>query len=176
MAGDFATSGLGKSVIKTILNEETHALLTAMKKIVTRESNKKKADELEKNIIKLTVKAYILTSNKKLESDAFLKADKPLRDAFELMCKCYNGRGRARPEHIRDALVKVESHLQLAEKVITQLLQPHLSSKNMFRLATTFGYLGSLKFLERAFNDHSLDEELEKLVDAMEYYTQFHYN
>lgn len=176
MAGEFATSGLGKSVIKNILNEETSALLSAMKRIVTRESNKKKAEELEKNIIKLAVKAYILNSNKKLEADSFLKADKPLRIAFELMCKCYNSRGRAHPEQLREALLKVEASLKQAEQIITQLLQPHLSSKNMFRLATTFGYLGSFEFLNRALNDASLDEELEKLIDAMEYYTQFHYN
>lgn len=174
MAGDIASSGLGKSVIKTILNDETHALLSAMKKIVARESNKKKAEELEKNIIKITVKAYLLINNKKLESDAFLKADKPLRQAFELMAKCHNHR---MPKDVFEAaLTKVESLLKEAEHIITELLQPHLTSKTMFMLASTFGYLGSYNFLYKAFTDESLEEELEKLVDAMEYYTQFHYN
>jgi hypothetical protein len=51
-----------------------------------------------------------------------------------------------------------------------------MSAKNNFRLAQTFGYLGSADFLKKAYADDSMESELEKLIDAMEYYTQFHYN
>jgi len=138
VAGSAAASVLGKKVIKSILNEETSALLVAVKKIVTKESGKKKADEIERNIIKITVKAYLLVDKKEIEGDAFLQADKPLRQAFEILIKCFNGRGRAKPEQIRAALDKAEVFFKNAEKVITTLLQPHVSAKNMFRLAATF--------------------------------------
>lgn len=175
MAGDLASSGLGKKVMKTVLNEESLSLLTSMKRIVTKADGKKKAEELEKNIIKLMVKGYLLVDGNKIDGEAFLVADKPVRAAFELLAKCYKNRTRARHEVLVEALGRVEGMLKEAERIITELLQPHLSPKNMFRLATTFGYLGSLKFLEKAFSDDELDEELEKLVDAMEYYTQFHF-
>jgi len=175
MAGDLATSGLGKKVMKTVLNEESMSLLTSMKRIVTKADGKKKSEELEKNIIKLMVKGYLLVDNNKIDGEAFLVADKPVRSAFELLARCYKNRGRAKHEVLLEALGRVEKMLSEAERIITELLQPHLSPKNMFRLASTFGYLGSQKFLEKAFTDEELDEELEKLVDAMEYYTQFHF-
>lgn len=175
MAGDLATSGLGKKVMKTVLNEESISLLNAMKRIVTKADGKKKAEELEKSIIKLMVKGYLLVDGGKIEPESFLQADKPLRAAFELMARCYKGRSRAKREVLVDALGRVEKMLSEGERIITELLQPHLSPKNMFRLAATFGYLGSLRFLEKTFTDDELDEELEKLVDAMEYYTQFQY-
>lgn len=175
MAGDFATSGLGKKVMKTVLNEESMSLLTSMKRIVSKADGKKKAEELEKNIIKLMVKGYLLVDGGKIDGDSFLQADKPLRAAFELLARCYKNRTRAKHEVLVEALGRVEKMLSEGERIITELLQPHLSPKNMFRLASTFGYLGSLKFLEKAFSDDELDEELEKLVDAMEYYTQFHF-
>ena len=175
MAGDLATSGLGKKVMKTVLNEESLSLLTSMKRIVTKADGKKKSEEMEKNIIKLMVKGYLLVDNGKIEGEAFLAADKPIRNAFELMARCYKNRGRAKHEVLVEALGRVEGMLSEGERIITELLQPHLSPKNMFRLASTFGYLGSQKFLEKAFSDDELDEELEKLIDAMEYYTQFHF-
>jgi len=175
MAGDLATSGLGKKVMKTVLNEESISLLTSMKRIVSKSDGKKKAEEMEKNIIKLMVKGYILVDNGKIEPDAFLQADKPVRAAFELLARCYKGRGRAKHEALVEALGRVEKMLGEGERIITELMQPHLSPKNMFRLASTFGYLGSQKFLEKAFSDMELDEELEKLIDAMEYYTQFQF-
>jgi hypothetical protein len=66
VAGNAATSPLGKKVVKSIINEETTALLNAMKRIVKKVDSQKKADELEKNVIKLAVKAFMLVENKKL--------------------------------------------------------------------------------------------------------------
>lgn len=176
LAGDIATSGLGKKVIKSILNEETSALLQAIKKIIAKLDSKKKSDEIEKNVIKIVVKAYLLTENKKLDSEAFLQADKPMRSAFDLLGRVFNNRHRAKPEQIAEALGKVESFFKKTEQVFIELLSPHLSPKNMIRLNSIFGYMANAEFLQRAFDDPSLDEEIEKLVDAMEYYTQFHYN
>eukprot|EP01120_Amphizonella_sp_Union-15-10_P004836 TRINITY_DN1559_c0_g1_i2.p1 TRINITY_DN1559_c0_g1~~TRINITY_DN1559_c0_g1_i2.p1 ORF type:complete len:383 (+),score=98.71 TRINITY_DN1559_c0_g1_i2:76-1224(+) len=175
IAGNVAVSTFGKSVIKKVINDETAALLISIRKIVKKESNAKKADELEKNIIKLAVKSYLLIDKGKLRGDDFLIADSPLREAFELLIKCFNGRGRVETKVLSDAFKRVEGMLHRAETVITNLLAPHLTPKNMFRISSTFGYLGNAEFLEKVFKDQALEEELEKLIDAMEYYTQFHY-
>eukprot|EP01120_Amphizonella_sp_Union-15-10_P004837 TRINITY_DN1559_c0_g1_i3.p1 TRINITY_DN1559_c0_g1~~TRINITY_DN1559_c0_g1_i3.p1 ORF type:complete len:374 (+),score=129.04 TRINITY_DN1559_c0_g1_i3:90-1211(+) len=175
IAGNVAVSTFGKSVIKKVINDETAALLISIRKIVKKESNAKKADELEKNIIKLAVKSYLLIDKGKLRGDDFLIADSPLREAFELLIKCFNGRGRVEPKVLSDAFRRVEGMLHRAETVITNLLAPFLTPKNMFRISSTFGYLGNAEFLEKVFKDQSLEDELEKLIDAMEYYTQFHY-
>jgi len=172
-----AGSGVGKKVMKAIVNEETTTLINALKALVTVESgSSKKADEMEKNIIKIAVKAYILVDNKDIKGEQFLVADKPLRDAFNLLVKVFNGRGRAKKERVVEALQKVEADLKKAEKVITELLQPFISGANMFRLASIFSTVANLKFLETVFYNDSVESELEKLVDAMDYYTQFHYS
>lgn len=44
---------------------------------------------MEKNIIKIAVKAYLLIENKTVTADDFLVADKPLRESFELMVKIF---------------------------------------------------------------------------------------
>jgi len=59
---------------------------------------------------------------------------------------------------------------------LTNLLAPYLTPKNLFRISSAFGCIADAVFLEKAFNDESLEEELEKLIDAMDYYTQFHYD
>jgi hypothetical protein len=176
VAGNAATSPLGKKVVKSIINEETTALLNAMKRIVKKVDGQKKAEELEKNIIKIAVKAFMLVENKKLNGDDFLAADAPLREAFELLIKCFNAKSRVQEHVLKDALKRVETIVKRAEQVITGLLAPHLTNKNMYRLQNTFGYLSNAEFLQKVFLDDTLDSEVEKLIDAMEYYTQFHYH
>jgi len=172
-----ATSALGKKVMKVIVNDETAALLNALKRIVkTQTGDAKQGEDLEKNIIKLAVKAFLLIENKQVNADDFLVADKPLRESFELMVKVFNGRSRAKDEKIREALVKVEELLKKAEEILTNLLAPYLSSKNMLRISAIFGSVASVEFLFPAFKSPSSEEDLDKLIDAMEYYTQFHYH
>jgi len=92
------------------------------------------------------------------------------------MVKVFNGRGRVRDDKITSALVKVEELLKKAEEVITNLLAPHLKPKNMLRISSTFGCIANEQFLNIVFRNDALEPELEKLIDAMEYYTQFHYH
>jgi len=163
--------------MKAIVNEETTTLLNALKRIVKSESGSaKKAEDLEKNIIKIAVKSFLLIENKVLTADDFLVADKPLREAFELMVKVFNGRGRVKEEKIKEALATVEELLKKAEEVITNLLAPHLTAKNMLRISSAFGCIANADFLITVFQNEQLEEDLDKLIDAMEYYTQFHYH
>jgi hypothetical protein len=172
-----AKSSVGKKVMKSIINEETTTLLNALKALVQAESgSSKKAEELEANIIKIAVKAFLLVENKDLKGSDFLKADAPLRTAFNLLVKVFNGRRRAKRERVIEALEKVEKELKEAERIIIELLSPHIQTKNMMRLTSVFSTVGNLKFLETIFYDDSIEDELEKLIDAMDYYTQFHYH
>jgi len=176
-AAKTANTAVGKRVMKSIVNEETTTLLNALKALVQAESGSaKKAEELEANILKIAVKAFLLVENKDLKGSDFLRADAPLRTAFNLLVKVFNGRKRAKREKVIEALEKVEKELQEAQKIIVELLSPHITSKNMMRLTSIFGIVGNLKFLETIFYDDSIEDELEKLIDAMDYYTQFHYH
>jgi len=163
--------------MKAIINEETATLLHALKNIIKKESgDPKRAEDLEKNIIKIAVKSYLLIEKGKLNAEEFLKADQSLRESFELLSKCYNQRGRANPESFMNALKKVESLLKQSEEIFTNILAPHLTTKNIYRISSAFGALADAKFLQRVFYDETLDEDLGKLIEAMDYYTQFHFN
>jgi len=163
--------------MKAIVNEETTTLLNALKRIVKAESGSaKKADDLEKNVIKIAVKSFLLIEDGTLTADDFLVADKPLREAFELMVKVFHGRGKVKEEKIKEALGKVEELLKKAEEVITNLLAPHLTSKNMLKISSAFGCIADANFLVMVFLSPQLEPDLDKLIDAMEYYTQFHYH
>lgn len=118
----------------------------------------------------------MLVDNKKLQADDFLVADKPLREAFELLVKVFNGRKRVKPDKIEEALRKVETSMKKAEEVITNLLAPHLTPKNMLKISQAFGCIADADFLIAVFKKDDLEEDLDKLIDAMEYYTQFHYH
>jgi hypothetical protein len=177
IASKTATSALGKKVMKTIVNEETTTLINSLKKIIRKESgNPKRADEIEKNIIKIAVKAYLLVDNGTLTADDFLVADKPLREAFELMIKIFNGRNRVKKDRILEAIDKVVDLLKKAEEIVTNLLAPQLTSKNMIRISASFASIANRNFMEHVYADAELEPDLEKLIDAMEYYTQFHYH
>jgi len=172
-----AGSAMGKKVMKSIVNDETTTLLNAMKALVQAESGSKpKAEELEANIVKIAVKVFLLVENKSIKGSDLLKADAPLRNAFNLLVKVFNGRRRAKRERVIEALEKVEKELQEAQRIIVELLSPHITTKNMMKLTSVFSVVGNLKFFETVFYDDSVEDELEKLIDAMDYYTQFHYN
>jgi len=118
----------------------------------------------------------LLVENKSIKGSDLLKADAPLRNAFNLLVKVFNGRRIAKRERVIEALEKVEKELQEAQRIIVELLSPHITTKNMMKLTSVFSVVGNLKFFETVFYDDSVEDELEKLIDAMDYYTQFHYN
>jgi len=112
----------------------------------------------------------------KIAPDEFLKMDAPLRSAFELLSRCYSQRHRVNRESLFEGLLRVEGFLKESEEILTNLLAPHLTPKNLFKISSSFGCIADALFLERVFQDEMLEEDLEKLIDAMDYYTQFHYD
>jgi len=148
------------------------ALLASLKKIVKESGGVKKAEDLERNIFKIFVKVYTLICCGVINAEEFLSADKPVREAFELLVRIYNGRDRVKAEKISEALRKVESLFKRAEEILIQLLSPYLSTKNMLRVSLIFSSLMDIKFLETVLRDASLEADLVKLVSSMEVYTQ----
>jgi len=102
--------------------------------------------------------------------------DSPLRSAFELLSRCYAQRTRVSKDTLFDGLLRVEAYFKESEEILTNLLTPHLTPKNLFKISSSFGCIADAKFLLKVFEDITLEEELEKLIDAMDYYTQFHYD
>jgi len=176
VGGKVVTSGIGKSAVRGVVNEETKLLLVALKRIVSKVENNKVAEEIEDNMMKIITKAFFLEKDKKITIADFLVADAPLREAFELLIKMRDFSHRMKPSTVQENLLRVHNYLVQVEKILAEMLMPHLKPKSIKRLGRTFGLLGSEEFLQKAWSDEALEEERDLLTDAMSRYTQFHFN
>jgi len=88
--GKAATSTLGKKALRSQAPEEVKNLIASLKRIVEKETSSKRAAEIEENIFKIGVKAYFLIDGGKCKFDDLLAADKPVRQALDLLAKCFD--------------------------------------------------------------------------------------
>jgi len=173
--GKLAASGAGKAMTRRLADEETLGLLRNLKKVITKDSNAKNAEEIESDIMKIAVKSFFLVDNKVLPGDAFLDVDAPMRKAFELIVKVWDKKDRTSPDSLKVAFTTIEGHLRKAEAMLTKILLPHLQAKSIARIKNIFSYIGSARFLQSIMCDAELEDEVHELVKAIEYYTQFHH-
>jgi len=174
-ADKISTNTVVKSAVKGVVNEETKLLIVSLKKIIARVENKKVAEEIEDNLVKIITKSFFLEKDKKITMDQFLVADAPLREAFETLVEMRDYRHRMRPETVKQRLNLVHERLGSVEKIITAMLVDHLKPASIQRVARTFGLLGSSDFLDKAWGTPELEEERDLLTDAMNRYTQFNF-
>lgn len=175
VGGKVATSGVGKGVVKNVVNEETKLLIVSLKKIIAKVESRKVAEEIEDNLMRIITKSFFLEKAKKITLDEFLEADAPLREAFENLVEMRDYRHRMRPETVKQRLNVVHERLGNVEKIITAMLVDHMKPANVQRIARTFGLLASQDFLDKAWGTPELEEERDLLTDAMNRYTQFHF-
>jgi len=164
---------------KKVLPQEVKSLLKGLRKIVEIESGKKKADEVEKNIMKLLVKMVIHVENKSINLDEFLKADRPLRAAFEIIYDCFDYYNDMESERTKKTLrvqfEKMEKLLKEAEQILHDILKKHLQPKSLDRLHSVFDHIATANFFCKVWETPDLYEDLFQLVNAMNKYTQFHF-
>jgi len=174
-----ATSKLGKKAIRSQAPEEITNLVRALKHIVERDSRSpKKANEVEENIYKLGVKAYFLIDGGKITIEDLLDADRPLRQALELLAKCHDHAKFSRAPNqvlLLEKFKEVEKKLHEGADILAKLLEPHLKPKSLKTLRELVDYIGNSERLGKIFQDGSLDEDLQELISATEHYTQFHF-
>jgi hypothetical protein len=71
LAGKAATSGLGKSVLNKLLDDNSNQIIKSMKRIITIHSDKKKATEIHDTIIKILIKAHFQIEKKNVDPTEF---------------------------------------------------------------------------------------------------------
>jgi hypothetical protein len=173
--GKMVGTGAAKAMTRKLADEETLTLLRNLKVVIKKDSNMKKAEEIENDIMKIGMKSFFLVDNKIVDSDAFLEVDGPIRKAFELLVKVWDKKDRTSPDSLKVAFTSIEGHLRKAEQTLTAILLPHLQPKSINRVKNIFSYVGSARFLQNIMMDDELEDEVHELVKAIEYYTQFHH-
>ena len=178
-----ATSSMGKKAIRAKAPKEITNLIDAIKQIAKRESNsQKKADEVEQNLFKIGVKAYILVSQKKISLADLLVADKPIREALEVFSKCYHHvvdyqttPEKIQIEQLKLRLKQVETLVKQAGEALANTLKGQLSANSITRLNDTIKYLANPEALLIVLKDPTMYDDLNELVTAGEHYSQFYY-
>jgi len=179
VGGKVANSSIGKKLIRESAPEEVKEMIASIKKMVERESkNPKKGAEIEDNIYKFGVKVYFLIDSGKLQADDLLKADQPVREAFEIFIKCHDHikySPLVNEQLVKDKLQLISDKTTIATNILTKLLAVHLKPKNVTMVQETISYLSDADRLLRIFNDPSLQEEVSDIANAANHYTQFHF-
>jgi len=157
IAGKAATSSFGKSVINKVIDDEIKQLITCVKNIIAVESGSKElADKLEKNAIKIVVKAYFLWENKTIPLEDFLKVEAPLKQALRILLAVYDN-----IEKVKDVKLKAEILdekftvaavlLDTVKELLVNILQPHLKLKSITRVNDTFNQIARRDFFIKGF-------------------------
>ncbi|PRP84362.1 hypothetical protein PROFUN_08227 [Planoprotostelium fungivorum] len=184
VGGKVANSSIGKKLIRDNAPEESDSeqvkeMIASIKKMVERESkNPKKGQEMEDNIYKFGVKVYFLIDSGKLQADDLLKADQPVREAFEVFIKCHDHikySPTVNIDLVKEKLKIISEKTAIATDILTKLLGAHLKQKNVQMVQDTISYLSDADRLLRIFQDNSLQEEVSDIANAANHYTQFHF-
>jgi len=171
IAGHVMSSSLGKKIIPP----QARGLLKGLRNIIAKVYNQKRAEEVEKGIIKLVVKAKICIDDKKVSEDDFLQADAPLRKAFNVIVDLFDYFGEPITEKTKASFQGAANHLKEAGNILSNLMKPHVQPKNLARLHDIFDILGSVDFFTKAWGTPEITKDMEDLVDAMNKYTQFNF-
>lgn len=170
MAGSAAASGLGKAVLKKVIDEDNRRLIDAIKKMVTEFHGKEKADFVEKSIIKLTVKTFLLVQNGNLLVADLLKIEDSLQKALKLLIKCFYSLDKVADSVLLEKFYIIGALASNVEEILVQLLKPHLKEKSIKRLSATFALLLDSQFLIATSNNKKVREDLTLVIKEAEWY------
>jgi len=160
---------------KKILNKEATDLLSSLNKVVAAYGGQKKADEIEKGLIRILTKMYFAISNKQVEYSEFLKADRPLREAFKIVSLIWGGRlkkiekGKDPKVVVNEAFQNVQKFWKEVENVLVKGLTPVVKPKNIQLIRETLTFLRDPEFIKFVAKNEDLEEarlELEMSMDG----------
>jgi len=176
VASKAATSTVGKKAMAKALPEELTLLLVSLRSLIAKKYSPKKGIEIEGNVRKILVKAWFQIEQKTLLMEDFMKSYKPLREAFEILCKINDHPTKIPAEKLKPAFEKVSGLLHDVEKELTILLRAHFKPKNIVSLHGTFAFMSDMEFLNNIWGDETLkeDDDLFELCLAMSKFSSFH--
>uniref|UniRef100_A0A6B2LHX9 Uncharacterized protein n=1 Tax=Arcella intermedia TaxID=1963864 RepID=A0A6B2LHX9_9EUKA len=139
-----ATSHTGKDVIRKFVGKKALATIDIVKDLITLHEDKKKATEIENNIIKIAVKVILLFQNKDL-SEKNLTDLVPKVESLWVSVLNYS-----QMPFTYDAITIKTSAEDMIDSMTTQLA-PFLSEKNISLLRETAVYLQQKELLDLLF-------------------------
>jgi len=160
VSGKAATSGAGKGLIKDELGKNGVRVIDIMKEIITLHEGKKKATEVEDNIIRFAVKIILLWKNKDITTQDLMKTLPYLRAVWSnLIDFCEMSFAYEPATLAKNANELVDCFIKL--------IQQHVTDKTIEMIRETLQYLSQEKLQDLLFKDPKGEEykkELEGIV------------
>jgi len=160
ISGKAATSGAGKSLIKEELGKSGVRCIEIMKEIITLHEGKKKATEVEDNVIRFAVKILLLHKNKDVSQQELMKTLPYLRAVWSnLIDFC-------EMSFAYEPAVLAKNAGELSDCFV-KLIGQHVTDKTLDMIKETLQYCTQEKLLDRLFKDPAGEpykKELEAIV------------
>lgn len=178
IAGKAATSSFGKSVINKVIDDEIKALLNAVKNIIAViYGSKEQAERLEKNAIKIVVKAYFLWENKTIPLEAFQKVEDPLKKALKLLIAVFDHIEKVKDDKLKAEILDEKFTvaavlLDNVKEQLTSLLGPHLKPKSIARINESFDKVANRDFLLKTHTEESLKPDVNHVMGFIRNYVK----
>lgn len=161
------TSDVGKKLLREYCLPETFVLLTALREMIGKDADPKTGRRLEDTILRLAVKVVLLYHHAKLKPSDFdsvvLIADALCVDVV----RKYDSLRRGPNDPLDSAHTKLSARIAGLETELVQLLETHVSPKNIAALREVTGYLADATTLGRITSEPALQPELTIMVTAL---------
>jgi len=160
VSGKAATSGAGKGLIKDELGKNGVRVIEILKAIITIYEGKKKATEVEDNIIRFAVKVILLWKNKDLTTPELMKTLPYLRAVWSNLIDFCEMSFAYEP-------AALQKNAQELVDCFVKIVQQHVTDKTIDMIRETLQYMSQEKLLDLLFKDpqgEDFKKELEHIV------------
>ncbi|XP_030755980.1 tumor necrosis factor alpha-induced protein 8-like protein isoform X1 [Sitophilus oryzae] len=155
----------GKNIAKVFIDDVTASLLDNLYRLAKQYSNnKKEAEKLIKNIIKIVIKLGVLHKNNLLSEEDLKQAEK-FKNKFRMAGMTIISFYEVDFSYDRNYLVQA---LEESRKTLQSIISKHLTDKSMARVDSVFSFFGNEYFLDAIFRrDSDYREALGRVVNDL---------
>jgi len=160
ISGTMATSSAGKGLIKEFMGKDGVRLLDIVKTVITLHEGKKKAAEIENNIIKVAVKVILLWKNKDITTKDIVGTIPGVKAVWSDVIDFCEMSFAYDP-------TKVKKHGAELAEAFTKLLEKYITEKNIQLMQQTIQYCVTESLLNVMFQDEKQDELKQELTEIL---------
>lgn len=154
-----------KNVAKVFIDDTSASILDNVYKLAkTYTGNKKEAEKLVKNVIKIVIKLAVLYRNNQFSNEELKHAER-FKNKFHSAAMAVISFYEVDFSYDRSYLIK---HLKECSSSLHFIVQRHLTDKSVSRIDHVFGFFSNPQFLDAIFKkDSQYREILGKIVSDM---------
>lgn len=152
LASRASDSRLGRKAILAVVGDEGDKVLKCITDVASIQSGKEKGKEVEKCILKFSLKAKILADEGILDVKSTIHAMDPINFlSRKLLEACEMPIEKLKRN--KEVLSSLLGNFSRVRDIITELLEDAMKEKNVLKLKELLQYLGSMEFLSSLLMD-----------------------